>query len=245
MRVYNKTFGGFLVILLFGPPGSGKGTQSPQITALLKIPAISTGEMLRAECHAGTPLGKVASEVLAKGHLVSDDLVNQMLVSRLDKPDCDCGFLLDGYPRTVPQAEFLAKYLEERGFPPPTVIHLATPISVLVERISARRQCPKCGTIYNLLFKPPKTKGICDLDGTKLIRRADDTVEIVRERLNAYEQLTAPVIAHYMGADYHPIPANRPPSEIFRDIEKILKPRVGDVCCRKRKADPSSAGAVQ
>ncbi len=215
-----------MVILLFGPPGSGKGTQSPQITALLKIPAISTGEMLRAECEAGTPLGKIASEVLAKGHLVSDDLVNQMLIARLAKPDCRGGFLLDGYPRTVPQAVFLAAFLKELGFPPPTVIHLATPISVLVERISARRQCPKCGKIYNLLFQPPKRKGVCDLDGTSLIRRADDTVEIVRERLNSYEQLTAPVIAHYAGADYHRIPANRPPSEIYRDIEDILKPRM-------------------
>ena len=211
-----------MVILLFGPPGSGKGTQSPQITALLKIPAISTGEMLRAECEAGSPLGKIASEVLAKGHLVSDDLVNQMLIVRLAKPDCRSGFLLDGYPRTVPQAIFLEAFLKENSFPPPTVIHLATPISVLVERISARRQCPKCGKIYNLLFQPPKKKGVCDLDGTSLIRRADDTVEIVRERLNSYEQLTAPVIAHFAGADYHPIPANRPPSEIFRDIEDIL-----------------------
>ena len=112
MHVYNETFGGFLVILLFGPPGSGKGTQSPQITALLKSRAISTGEMLRAECDAGTPLGKIASAVLAKGHLVSDELVNQMLISRLDKPDCQGGFLLDGYPRTVPQAVFLAEFLE-------------------------------------------------------------------------------------------------------------------------------------
>ena len=215
-----------MVILLFGPPGSGKGTQSPQITALLKIPAISTGEMLRAECEAGTPLGKIASEVLAKGHLVSDDLVNRMLVVLLAKPDCRDGFLLDGYPRTVPQAVFLAKFLKEHCFPPPTVIHLATPISVLVERISARRQCPKCGKIYNLLFQPPKKKGVCDVDGTSLIRRADDTVEIVRERLKSYENLTAPVIAHYAAADYYRMAANRPPSEIFRDIEHILKPRM-------------------
>ena len=217
-----------MVILLFGPPGSGKGTQSPRITALLQIPAISTGEMLRAECEAGTPLGNIASAVLAKGHLVSDGLVNQMLVGRLAKPDCRDGFLLDGYPRTVPQAEFLEEFLRENGFPRPTVIHLATPISVLVERISARRQCPVCGRIYNLLFQPPKKKGVCDIDGTNLIRRADDTVEVVRERLNSYEQQTAPVIAHYSGGDYHAIPANRPPAEIFRDIEEMLKPRIAN-----------------
>ncbi len=224
-----------MVILLFGPPGSGKGTQSPQITALLKIPAISTGEMLRAECEAGTPLGVIAREVLAAGHLVSDDLVNQMLIGRLAQPDYRNGFLLDGYPRTVPQAVFLESFLKASGFRRPIVIHLATPISVLVERISARRQCPKCGRIYNLLFHPPKKRGVCDLDGTKLIRRHDDTVEIVRERLNSYEQLTAPVIAHYASADYHAIPANRPPAEISRDIKQILIRRMnGSGCCAKK-----------
>jgi adenylate kinase len=212
-----------LVILLFGPPGSGKGTQSPKITSLLKIPAISTGEMLRAECDAGTELGKIAAEVLAKGHLVSDELVNQMLVSRISLPDCKNGFLLDGYPRTVPQAIFLDDLLAKKGFPPPMVIHLATPTSVLVERISARRQCPKCGRIYNLLFQPPLRPGVCDDDGTRLERRRDDTPEIVEERLNAYEKLTAPVIAHYASGNYHAIPANRPPKEVLRDIEDILK----------------------
>ena len=225
-----------MVILLFGPPGSGKGTQSPQITRLLNIPAISTGEMLRAECDAGTELGKIASAVLAEGRLVSDDLVNRILVHRLEQPDCANGFLLDGYPRTVSQAQFLDKLLQRSGWGEPTVIHLATPTSVLIERISSRRQCPKCGTIYNLLFKPPKRPFLCDNDGVKLVRRKDDDVDIVRARLEAYEELTAPVIAYYSGRDYCAVPANRAPAEISRDIEAILRERI-------RRERGSSAGS--
>ena len=214
-----------MVILLFGPPGSGKGTQSPAITQLLHIPAISTGEMLRAEVEARTPLGLVAAEVLAAGQLVGTDLVNEMLVRRITKPDCANGFLLDGYPRTVPQAEFLDDLLRKGGFPPPMVFHLETPTSVLVERLSARRQCPKCGRIYNLLYKPPVKPGVCDVDGTKLIERQDDTRAVVRERLASYERLTAPVIAYYANADLHVIPANRPPNEVTRDILAIIRNR--------------------
>jgi len=214
-----------LVILLFGPPGSGKGTQSPAISRLLNIPAISTGEMLRAEVEAGTPLGVEVQSILALGSLVSDELVNNIVVSRITKPDCKDGFLLDGYPRTVSQATFLDNQLVVLGFPPPIIFHLATPKSVLIERISSRRQCPECGRIYNLLFKPPLKPGVCDLDGNRLIRRSDDSVEVVSARLEAYERQTAPIMDHYAGGDYHSIPANRPPGEIFRDIESILKQR--------------------
>jgi len=215
-----------LVILLFGPPGSGKGTQSPAISRLLNIPAISTGEMLRAEVEAGTPLGNQVQSILAVGSLVSDELVNDIVVSRITKPDCKNGFLLDGYPRTLAQAKFLDAKLAQLGFRPPTVFHLATPKSVLIERISSRRQCPKCGRIYNLLFKPPLRPGVCDDDKTKLIRRSDDSVEVVSARLEAYERQTAPIMVHYAGGDYHSIPANRPPAEIFRDIEAILQQRL-------------------
>jgi adenylate kinase len=214
-----------LVILLFGPPGSGKGTQSPAITQLLHIPAISTGEMLRAEVEAGTPLGLVAAELLAAGQLVGTELVNEMLVCRVNKPDCTKGFLLDGYPRTVPQAAFLDTLLKERGLGAPMVFHLETPTSVLVERLSARRQCPKCGRIYNLLYKPPAKRGVCDRDGEPLVERQDDRRDVVRERLEAYEKMTAPVIAYYANADLHVIPANRPPNEVTRDILAIIQKR--------------------
>jgi adenylate kinase len=214
-----------LVILLFGPPGCGKGTQSPLISRLLNIPAISTGEMLRAEVDARTPLGTHVQSILQAGELVSDELVNDIVVSRIAKPDCRSGFLLDGYPRTLSQAKFLDKHLSDTGFPPPTVFHLATPKSVLIERISSRRQCPACGRIYNLLFKPPKKAGVCDVEGAKLIRRADDSVDVVSARLEAYERQTAPIMVHYAGGDYHSIPANRPPGEIYRDIESVLNRR--------------------
>ncbi len=228
------------MILLFGPPGCGKGTQSPLITRLLQIPAISTGEMLRAEVEAGTPLGQEVQSTLAVGALVSDEMVNAIVVNRIRKPDCQNGFLLDGYPRTLSQAKFLDAKLAELGFPPPTVFHLATPKSVLIERISSRRQCPSCGRIYNLLFKPPLKPGVCDNDGTKLIRRSDDSVEVVSARLEAYEKQTAPIMVHYAGGDYHSIPANRPPAEIYRDIENILKPRL-----RRNGGVSSSAAKVQ
>lgn len=214
------------MVLLFGPPGSGKGTQSPLISRMLRIPAISTGEMLRAEVEAGTPLGKQAQAILAAGQLVGDEIVNEMLVGRITQEDCKGGFLLDGYPRTLPQAKFLDGKLAELGFPPPTIFHLATPQSVLIERISSRRQCPQCGRIYNLLFKPPLKKGVCDIDGTALVRRSDDHVDVVRARLESYEKLTTPIMLHYASGDYHSISANRPPGEIFRDIEAVLAPRL-------------------
>lgn len=215
-----------MVILLFGPPGSGKGTQSPLISRLLNVPAISTGEMLRAEVEAGSALGKNVQSILAAGALVGDDLVNQIVVSRIAKPDCKNGFLLDGYPRTMSQTMFLDGKLAELGYPPPTVFHLATPKSVLIERISSRRQCPVCGKIYNLLFKPPVKPGVCDVEGARLVRRSDDSVEVVSARLEAYERQTAPIMVHYASGDYHSIPANRPPAEIYRDIEAVLKPRM-------------------
>jgi adenylate kinase len=182
--------------------------------------------MLRAEVEADTPLGKQAQAILAAGQLVGDEIVNEMLVSRITKEDCKGGFLLDGYPRTLPQAKFLDSKLAELGFDPPTIFHLATPQSVLIERISSRRQCPQCGRIYNLLFKPPLKKGVCDLDGTTLVRRSDDHVDVVRARLEAYEKLTAPIMEHYASGDFHSIAANRPPGEIFRDIETVLVRRL-------------------
>jgi adenylate kinase len=182
--------------------------------------------MLRAEVGAGTPLGNQVKSILSSGGLVSDELVNEIVVSRINKPDCRDGLLLDGYPRTLAQAQFLDQQLVRLNFPAPTVFHLATPKSVLIERISSRRQCPTCGRIYNLLFKPPQAPETCDIDGSSLIRRADDSVEVVTARLEAYERQTAPIMVHYAGCDYHSIPANRAPAEIFQDVEAILKPRM-------------------
>lgn len=213
-----------MVLLLFGPPGCGKGTQSRLITNWLGIPAISTGEMLRAEYEAGTGLGIAAHSIMSNGGLVGDDVVSQMLVRRLALSDCRHGFLLDGYPRTVPQAKFVDNLLIEKGAPPVQVLHLDVNPSVLVKRMSSRRQCPVCGQIYNLVNQRPKREGLCDDDGTVLIRRKDDHESIIRERLKGYDQVTGPVLAHYASANYRRIHGDRPPAELFDEIAAILEP---------------------
>jgi adenylate kinase len=214
-----------LVLLLFGPPGSGKGTQSRLITDWLKIPGISTGEMLRAEIQAGTELGQAARVVIANGGLVSDDLVNRMLANRIAQPDCKPGFLLDGYPRTVAQAEYLDGLFRERHLANPVILHLDVPLDALMGRLTSRRQCPQCGRIYNLLHQPPKKAGLCDDDGIELATRKDDQESVVRERLRTYDSQSRPVIAHYQDGDYYQIRGDRSPGYIFEEITGILEPK--------------------
>ena len=186
-----------MIFLLFGPPGCGKGTQAVVLASRLNIPAISTGEMFRAEHNAGTEIGKAACKLLAEGKLVSDELVNAMVVSRTGREDCANGFLLDGYPRTAPQAIFLSQLARERGWPEPVVIHLDVADELLVTRLTARRQCPTCLHIYNIVSHPPRVEGICDHDGAPLITRDDDREEVIRRRLRAYDELTGPVLKWY------------------------------------------------
>lgn len=215
-----------MVLLLFGPPGSGKGTQSQKITSWLGIPAISTGDMLRAEISSGTALGKAAASIMANGGLVGDDLVNRMLADRVSRPDCEKGFLLDGYPRTVEQAEFLDQLIAERRLDKPIILHLDVPLDALVGRLTSRRQCPVCKRIYNLLQQPPKSPGICDDDGTLLSTRKDDTEDVVKERIRTYNDVTRPVLAHYQDQNYHQIRGDRSPPYIFEQITGILEPLV-------------------
>ncbi len=215
-----------MVLLLFGPPGSGKGTQSRLITNWLGIPAISTGDMLRAEIQAGTPLGKAAQSIMASGGLVGDDLVNKMLANRVSQPDCGGGFLLDGYPRTLEQAGFLDHLIDEQRLKKPIILHLDVPLDALVGRLTSRRQCPKCGRIYNLLHQPPKLAGICDDDGAALITRKDDQEDVVTERIRTYDAVSRPVIAHYQDTHYHQIRGDRSPGYIFEEITGILEPLV-------------------
>jgi adenylate kinase len=215
-----------VVLLLFGPPGSGKGTQSRLITNWLAIPAISTGDMLRAEIQNGTPLGKAARSIMASGGLVGDDLVNKMLAQRIAQPDCKSGFLLDGYPRTVQQAEYFDRLVTERSLPKPIILHLDVPMDALIGRMTSRRQCPTCGRIYNLLHQPPKKSGFCDDDGTPLDTRKDDQEDVVRERIRTYDELTRPVLAYYQDRNYHQIRGDRSPSYIFEEITGILEPLV-------------------
>lgn len=216
-----------MIVLLFGPPGCGKGTQSKFIAESLEIPAISTGEMFRAEVASGSDLGKLVGSIMSSGGLVSDDVVNQVVASRLARPDCRGGFLLDGYPRTVAQARFLSGLLEKRGLPAPVVVHIDVPDEPLVARLTARRQCPACGQIYNLLHQPPKIAGKCDNDGANLICRKDDCEEVIRERLAAYATLSKPLIDFYRNGEYHRVDGNRAPGAITMEIQELVALAVG------------------
>jgi adenylate kinase len=185
-------------ILLIGPPGAGKGTQAKGIVAAWKIPQISTGDLLRANVSGGTDLGTQAKDLMGRGGLVSDDLVNRMVAVRLQEPDCARGFILDGFPRTIGQAEWLDKNLaERRGAMPVVAVELKVDYTSLMRRVTGRRNCPTCGSIYNVYLQPPKVDELCDLDGTPLVRRSDDTEEVFTERLRTYEAQTAPVAGHY------------------------------------------------
>jgi adenylate kinase len=206
------------VFILVGPPGCGKGTQAAKLAAVLKIPAISTGEMIRAEIKAGTELGKIAQGVTITGGLLSDDIINKMVEGRLQKPDCVDGFLLDGYPRSVGQAEFLTGLLPRIGFPQPAVLHIDVPFEQLIARTCLRRYCPECGEIYNLGSKPPKCGEICDVDGVELKQRADDCEETVRARLSAYEKTTSPILTFYQGPKYYRIGGDQVPEAVFEQI---------------------------
>lgn len=214
-----------MVILLFGPPGSGKGTQSVVITRRLRIPAISTGEMLRSFCSNGGQAHD-ACQLIARGTLVSDELVNEIVRMRIGEPDCRNGFLLDGYPRTIAQARFLGRLVAARDLPEPVVVHLDVPRPVLVERISSRRRCPECGRIYNLLYHAPRRDSLCDYDGVSLEVRDDDDPEVVERRLRAYDDLTGPLIEYYRGPNYYRIDGDREPPSISEEIESLLDARM-------------------
>jgi adenylate kinase len=178
--------------------------------------------MLREEVAAGSDLGREITSILAAGGLVNDDLVNRILTYRISKADCENGFLLDGYPRTVSQARFLEEFLDSAGIPQPLVLHLDVPLGVLKRRISARRQCPKCGKIYNLLKDPPLKKNKCNEDGELLVRRRDDHPNVVSSRLETYKGWTHPVLEHYRNGNYHRIEGDLPPDEVYAQIETVL-----------------------
>src|SRR5580704_9298506 len=179
-----------LCLILFGPPGSGKGTQAKLLRQGLGVAHISTGDMLRERAASHDPLGEAASAIMKSGGLVPDEIVNKMVEERIEQPDCVNGFILDGYPRTVNQAKLLAELLVLR--PVRTrVVHLVVDYNVIIARISGRRQCPACGALYGVRSNAPRTPGVCDKDGMKLAVRDDDREEVVRERLRAYEEQTA------------------------------------------------------
>jgi len=214
-----------LALVLFGPPGSGKGTQSKLLMKEFGIPQISTGDMLRSHVRSGNALGAAVEAKMKAGVLVKDDVVNRLVEERLKQPDCERGFILDGYPRTRTQAEALCSLLIARGFDY-VVVHLLVDYNVIIARLTGRRQCPVCGTLYNAISRPPKVPGVCDLDGAKLIVREDDREDVVRERLDAYQNQTRPLIEYFKekGRSLFEIDASHdPPEAVFRKIEGLLQ----------------------
>ena len=183
-------------IVLMGPPGAGKGTQAVKIAESYGIPHISTGDMFRAAVKAGTALGAELEKYMSQGLLVPDDITISVIRERLTEEDCAEGFLLDGFPRTIPQAEALDEVLESVK-PIDMVLNLDVPEAELIERLTGRRVCQNCGATYHLQFNPPATEGVCDRCGHELIQRRDDSLETVMERLQVYKKQTAPLEAYY------------------------------------------------
>ena len=183
--------------ILLGPPGAGKGTQAVKIVEKYGVPHISTGDIFRENIKNGTELGKKAQEYMNRGELVPDDLVIDLATSRLLQPDCENGFLLDGFPRTVYQAEKLDEFLSEHGSKIDVVLDIAVEKEELITRLTGRRVCKLCGASFHVVNIPPKQEGICDYCGGELIQRADDNIETVTNRIDVYESQTMPLIEYY------------------------------------------------
>jgi adenylate kinase len=210
-------------ILLLGAPGVGKGTQAKRLMDEFGIPQISTGDLLREHRKNHTPLGMMADELMAKGQLVPDDLVNQMVAARFTEPDTEHGYILDGFPRTLNQAEWLDRQLVAYMLPV-VAISITVPERELLERITGRLTCPVCGAIYNTFSEPPVSPGICNNEGTTLTQRKDDTEPVFRERMKAFEDKTAAVIDYYRshGNRFAEVNGNLPVDEVTKAIRSTL-----------------------
>ena len=212
-------------IVLFGSPGSGKGTQARMLTQCLRVPHVSTGDMLRDRIRHGSELGTAVVATMQSGALVSDEVVNAMVEERLIQPDARNGFVLDGYPRTMAQAEHFSEWLEERRISE-VVIYLAVDYNVVIARLTGRRQCPRCGTLYNLASQPPRVDSLCDLDGEKLVVRDDDSEAVIRERLDAYKRQTGPVLEFLRSARRRLVEVDAsydPPEKVFQKICQAME----------------------
>lgn len=199
------------VVILLGPPGAGKGTQSARLSAALGIPAISTGEILRSECQSGSDLGREVETVLARGELVDDRTMNELVTCRLRESDCARGCILDGYPRTVAQA----RYLDNLDFAVPRIFDFIVSARDVISRLGGRKYCPECGQTFS-------TAQVCSRDGSPLIQREDDKPAVIRERLRVYRRNMDKLVRFYQSRDYHPIHATRAPDMVFEELLRLL-----------------------
>ena len=210
-------------VIFLGPPGAGKGTQAKELAKKVAVPHLSTGDMLRENIAKGTPLGEQAKPIMARGEFVPDSLVLKMVAERIEQPDCWHGFVFDGFPRTVAQAQYLQVMLRQHGYKPPVVVHFAIDPGLLLRRITGRRMCKIGGEIYNIYERPPKVAGRCDNHGGELEQRPDDREEIVAPRLQAYEKQTAPLVAYYRRLGrLHAVDASLGVAEVTRQVLEIV-----------------------
>lgn len=210
-------------IIMLGAPGAGKGTQAKKIAEKYGIPHISTGDIFRANIKGGTELGKKAKAYMDQGQLVPDDVTIGMLLDRISEADCANGYVLDGFPRTIPQAESLTEALNKRGEKMDYAVNVDVPDEAIVTRMSGRRACLACGATYHIVFNAPKAEGVCDTCGEKLVLRDDDKPETVQKRLTVYHDQTQPLIEYYQNEGILvTVDGTRELNEVFKDITAVL-----------------------
>lgn len=220
---YKKGGRKFMKLIMLGAPGAGKGTQAKKIAAKYQIPHISTGDIFRANIKAGTELGMKAKSYMDQGQLVPDEVTIGMLLDRISQDDCQNGYVLDGFPRTIPQAESLTAALKERGEEMDYAVNVDVPDANIVERMSGRRACLGCGATYHIVYNAPKAEGICDACGEKLVLRDDDKPETVQKRLSVYHEQTQPLIDYYKQEGIlAEVDGTQDMEKVFQDIVKIL-----------------------
>jgi adenylate kinase len=211
-------------VIFLGPPGAGKGTQAKELARQSSVPHLSTGDMLREHISQGTPLGVQAKPVMQRGELVPDSIILKMVAHRIECPDCTDGFVFDGFPRTVAQAQFLGELLKQHGYKQPVVVHFAIDPALLMRRITGRRMCKVGGEIYNIYERRTRVEGRCDNDGGELEQRPDDREEIVAPRLAAYAAQTAPLVAYYKRLGrLHDVDASKGIDDVSKRVLEIVR----------------------